>query len=82
MLKLKFCCWPQRNGWVIYIKVIVKKGKKNIITKSHSKLDLTNQRDVINFFKKIKLSKFIWPQQKWVVFMRILNFQRNSFIKI
>ena len=39
------------------LKLLLKKGKKNIITKSHSKLDLTNQRDVINFFKKNKIKQ-------------------------
>ena len=35
-------------------KLLLKKGYKNIITKSHSELDLTNQANVISFFKKKK----------------------------
>ena len=53
MLKAKIFV-AGHNGMVgsSILKLLLKKGKKNIITKSHSKLDLTNQRDVINFFKK------------------------------
>ena len=36
------------------IRLLLKKGEKNIITKSHSDLDLTKQHQVINFFKKKK----------------------------
>ena len=41
------------------LRLLLKKGQKNILTKSHSELDLTNQKDVINFFKKKKLIKYI-----------------------
>ena len=41
------------------LRLLSKKGQKNILTKSHSELDLTNQKDVINFFKKKKLIKYI-----------------------
>ena len=39
------------------LRLLLKKGQKNILTKSHSELDLTNQKDVINFFKKKKINQ-------------------------
>ena len=39
------------------VKLLIKKSKKNLITKSHSELDLTNQTDVIKFFKKYKINQ-------------------------
>ena len=47
------------NGMVgsSIVKLLIKKGQKNIITKSHSELDLTNQADVLNFFKKKKIDQ-------------------------
>ena len=35
-------------------KLLQEKGYKNLITKSHLELDLTNQDEVINFLKKKK----------------------------
>lgn len=37
------------------VKLLLEKGQKNIITKSHLELDLTKQKDVANFFKKNKI---------------------------
>ena len=44
------------NGMVgsSILRLLSEKGQKNLITKSHSELDLTKQKDVINFFKKKK----------------------------
>ena len=39
------------------VKLLLKKRQKNIITKSHSELDLTKQTDVVNFFKKKKIDQ-------------------------
>ena len=36
------------------VRVLKKKGYKNLIQASHSKLDLTNQKKTYNFFKKTK----------------------------
>ena len=33
---------------------LLERGEKNLITASHSKLDLTNQAKVMSFFKKKK----------------------------
>ena len=64
------------------VKLLSEKGQKNIITKSHAELDLTKQNDVVNFFKKKKLTKFIWLLQKLEVFMPTQNIQQNLFTKI
>ena len=39
-------------------KLLQEKGYKNLITKSHLELDLTNQDEVTNFLKKKKLIKY------------------------
>ena len=39
------------------VKLLLKRGQKNIITKSHSELDLTNQAEVVNFFKNKKIDQ-------------------------
>ena len=36
------------------IRQLLEQGQKNLITKTRSELDLTKQKDVINFFKKKK----------------------------
>ena len=36
------------------IRQLSERGQKNLITKTRSELDLTKQKDVINFFKKKK----------------------------
>ena len=41
------------------VKLLLEKGQKNIITKSHLVLDLTKQKDVANFFKKNKIHRYI-----------------------
>ena len=38
---------------------LLESGEKNLITASHAKLDLTNQANVLSFFKKKKLIKFM-----------------------
>ena len=45
------------NGMVgsAILKALIKKGYKNIITKEKKKLNLENQKDVNNFFKKEKI---------------------------
>jgi GDP-L-fucose synthase len=47
------------NGMVgsSIVKLLRKKGEKNIITKSHSELDLTKLSEVTNFFKKKKINQ-------------------------
>jgi GDP-L-fucose synthase len=39
------------------VKMLLKKGEKNLITRTHSELDLTKQNDVLNFFKKNKINQ-------------------------
>ena len=39
------------------VKLLLKNGEKNLITKTHSELDLTKQNDVLNFFKKNKINQ-------------------------
>ena len=39
------------------VKYLLEKGEKNLITKSHSELDLTKQNDVVNFFKNKKIDQ-------------------------
>ena len=39
------------------LRLLTKKGQKNLITKSHFELDLTKQTDVIKFFKKKKIDQ-------------------------
>ena len=43
-------------------------GHRDIITKTHSELDLTNQTAVNNFFEKNALNILYKPQQKSEVF--------------
>jgi len=39
------------------VKLLLEKGQKNIITKSHTELDLIKQNSVVNFFKKKKIDQ-------------------------
>ena len=39
------------------VRLLTKKGQKNLITKSHLELDLTKQSEVVKFFKKKKIDQ-------------------------
>ena len=46
------------------IKLLLAKGEKNLVTKSHSDLDLSSQQDVVNFFKKVKIDQIYMAAAK------------------
>ena len=54
------------------VKLLLKKGEKNLITRTHSELDLTKQNDVLNFFKKNKIN------QIYIAAARVGGIRANS----
>ena len=44
------------------VRKLINQGYKNIITITKHKLDLRNQKDVFNFFKKKKLMQLLMQQ--------------------
>jgi hypothetical protein len=51
---------------------------QDVVVRTHSELDLTNQSAVRAFFSRRSLIKFIWQQLKWEVFMPITLIRQSS----
>ena len=47
------------------IKLLQKKSNGSIITRKKAELDLTNQKAVLNFFKKKKINKNNWLESQF-----------------
>ena len=58
-------------GSAIFRKLKNKTNK--IVIADKKKLNLLNQKSVLSFLKKINLMKYIYVQQKLVVFMQITH---------
>jgi GDP-L-fucose synthase len=63
------------------VRNLADKGYKNIVTRTHVELDLTDQKSVKFFFEQEKPDQVYLAALKWAVFMRIILFLQSLFIK-
>ena len=64
------------------VRKLKEKNYKRIITIDKSKLDLTDQRKVLNFFKKKNTNLYLLQQQKWVEYILTISLKLTLFTAI